>query len=121
MLSFLVVAAGCHAAHYRVTLLTAGQYALAVLNDPLFRGDALTGLPPFRVSQGFLADRGAMIAVHAAQFAAILGAHLQAVFLALHLVARAGVVRAAAHRPLTVLMVGCTMMGLRLLSTARIG
>jgi hypothetical protein len=62
-----------------------------------------------------------MIAVYTAQFAAILGAHLLAVFLALHLVARAGVVRAVAHLPMTLLMVGYTVMGLWLLSTARIG
>lgn len=121
MLSFLAIAAGYHAAHYLVTLLTAGQYTLAALNDPLFRGDAYLGLPPFFVSYGFLADRGAMIAVYTAQFAAILGAHLLAVFLALHLVARAGVVRAVAHLPMTLLMVGYTVMGLWLLSTARIG
>ena len=121
MLSFLAIAAGYHAAHYLVTLLTAGQYTLAALNDPLFRGDAYLGLPPFWVSYGFLADRGAMIAVYAAQFAAILGAHLLAVVLSLHLVSRAGVTRASAHLPMTLLMVGYTMMGLWLLSTARIG
>lgn len=121
MLSFLAIAAGYHAAHYLVTLLTTGQYTLAALNDPLLRGDALLGLPPFYVSFGFLADRAVMIGVYTAQFAAILGAHLLAVLLALHLATRAGTVRPAAHLPLTVLMVGYTVMGLWLLSTARIG
>lgn len=122
MLSFLAIAAGYHAAHYLVMLLSAGQYTLAALNDPFLRGDALLGLPAFYVSLGFLTDRGAMVAIFSAQFAAILLAHLLAVLLAMHLVRRGGaVVRPAAHLPLTALMVGYTVMGLWLLSTARVG
>jgi len=118
MLSFLAIAAGYHAAHYLVTLLTAGQYTLAALNDPLFRGDALLGLPPFYVSFGFLTDQTVMPLIYATQFAAILGAHLLAVLLSLRLV---GAVRALAHVPMTALMVGYTILGLWLLSTARSG
>ncbi|WP_103334922.1 hypothetical protein [Pseudotabrizicola formosa] len=118
MLSFLAIAAGYHAAHYLVTLLTAGQYTLAALNDPWFRGDAYLGLPPFYVSFGFLTDQTIMPLIYAAQFAAILGAHLLAVLLSLRLV---GEMRAMAHLPMTVLMVGYTVLGLWLLSTARTG
>ena len=118
MLSFLAIAAGYHAAHYLVTLLTAGQYTLAALNDPWFRGDAYLGLPPFYVSFGFLTDQTIMPLIYAAQFAAILGAHLLAVLLSLRLV---GNMRAMAHLPMTVLMVGYTVLGLWLLSTARTG
>ncbi|MDO8883571.1 hypothetical protein [Pseudotabrizicola sp.] len=118
MLSFLAIAAGYHAAHYLVVLLTAGQYTLAALNDPLFRGDALLGLPPFYVSFGFLTDRTVMPIMYAVQFAAILGAHLLAVLLTLRL---AGPTRAVAHLPMTALMVGYTVLGLWLLSTARTG
>lgn len=118
MLSFLAIAAGYHAAHYLVTLLTAGQYTLAALNDPLFRGDALLGLEPFFVSFGFLTDQTIMPMIYAGQFAAILGAHLLAVLLSLRLV---GPMRATAHLPMTLLMVGYTVLGLWLLSTARTG
>ena len=45
MFSFLAIAAGYHGAHYLVTLLTTGQYTLAALNDPFFRGDSMLGLP----------------------------------------------------------------------------
>lgn len=116
MLSFLAIAAGYHAAHNLVTLLTAGQFTLAALNDPLFRGDSLLGLSEFFVSFGFLTDAGTMPLIYAAQFAAILLAHLLAVFLSLKL---AGNAPAKAHLPLTVLMVGYTTLGLWLLSTAR--
>lgn len=119
MLSFLAIAAGYHAAHYLVTLLTAGQYTLAALNDPLFRGDAWLGLPVFYVSFGFLTDVRVMPFLYGAQFMAILGAHLLAVFLSLKLVGQG--TRAMAHLPLTTLMVGYTILGLWLLSTARSG
>lgn len=116
MLSFLAIAAGYHAAHNLLTLLTAGQYTLAALNDPLFRGDSILGLSEFFVSFGFLTDAGTMPLIYAAQFAAILLAHLLAVYLSLKL---AGHAPAKAHLPLTVLMVGYTTLGLWLLSTAR--
>jgi hypothetical protein len=114
-LSFLAIAAGYHAAHYLTVLLTTGQYALFALNDPLFRGDSLLGLPPFYVSFGFLTDPGAVTAIWAAQVAFILGAHVLAVLLALRLAGPG--VRAAAHLPLTVLMIGYTVLGLWLLSS----
>lgn len=116
MLSFLAIAAGYHAAHYLVTLLTAGQYTLAALNDPLFRGDSLLGLSEFFVSFGFLTDPTVMPAIYGAQFTAILLAHLLAVYLSLKL---AGNVPARAHLPMTALMVAYTTLGLWLLSTAR--
>ena len=117
MLSFLAIAAGYHVAHFFITLLTSAQYAVYALNDPLFRGDALLGLPPFYISLGFLSDPWVMTLLYAVQFAAILGAHLLAVVLVLKLVGPHA--RALAHLPMTVLMVGYTVFGLWLLSTAR--
>jgi hypothetical protein len=119
MLSFLAIAAGYHAAHYLVLLLTAGQYTIAALNDPLFTGSSWLNLPPFYVSFGFLTDPRVMPMIYGAQFAAILGAHLLAVLLALKLAGRG--TRAVAHLPLSMLMVGYTILGLWLLSTARTG
>ena len=119
MLGFLAIAAGYHAAHHLVTLLTTGQYTLFALNDPLFRGDSLLGLPMFYVSFGFLTQGETMGMIYAAQFAAILGAHLLAVVLTLQISARNGAVRAIAHLPMTALMVAYTILGLWLLSTAR--
>lgn len=119
MLSFLAIAAGYHAAHYLVMLLTAGQYTLAALNDPLMVGDSWLGLPPFFVSFGFLTDPRVMPLIYGAQFAAILGAHLLAVLLGLKLAGQGA--RPVAHLPMTVLMVAYTVLGLWLLSTARTG
>ncbi len=119
MLSFLAIAAGYHAAHYLVMLLTAGQYTLAALNDPLMTGESWLGLPPFFVSFGFLTDPRVMPMIYALQFIAILGAHLLAVLLGLKLAGQGA--RPAAHLPMTVLMVAYTVLGLWLLSTARTG
>lgn len=119
MPSFLAIAAGYHAAHNLVTLLTAGQYTLAALNDPLFRGDSWLGLPILYVSFGFLADSKSITLIYTAQFAAILGAHLLAVVLALKVTARSGLSKAIAHLPMTALMVAYTTLGLWLLSTAQ--
>jgi hypothetical protein len=115
MLSFLAIAAGYHAAHYLTTLLTAGQYTVFAINDPLFQGDAFLGLPPFYVSMGFLTDRSVMTLIWNTQFALILGAHILAVILALRLTP-AGV-QARVHFPLTALMVGYTVLGLWLLAS----
>ncbi|MGO4908253.1 hypothetical protein ACEN2J_07980 [Pseudorhodobacter sp. W20_MBD10_FR17] len=115
MLSFLAIAAGYHAAHYLTTLLTAGQYTIFAINDPLFQGDAFLGLPPFYVSMGFLTDRSVMTLIWNTQFALILGAHILAVILALRLTP-AGV-QARVHFPLTALMVGYTVTGLWLLAS----
>jgi hypothetical protein len=117
MLSFLAIAAGYHAAHYFVTLLTAGQFAIGALNDPLSRGDSLLGLPTIYVSFGFLTQPVTMQIIYAVQFMAILLAHLLAVALSLRIAAKN--VGPNAHLPMTLLMVGYTVLGLWLLSTAR--
>jgi hypothetical protein len=74
-------------------------------------------MPPFYVSLGFLSNPLIMSMIYAVQFVAILGAHLLAVVLVLKLVGPH--TRALAHLPMTVLMVGYTVLGLWLLSTAR--
>jgi hypothetical protein len=114
MLSFLPIAAGYHAAHYLVALLTDGQYAIAALNDPFGRGWALLGLPEHWVSFGFLATRAGVTLVWTLQVALILGAHVLAVLLGLRLAAGSALL----HLPMTVLMVLYTVFGLWLLSAA---
>ncbi len=117
MLSCLAIAAGYHIAHHLVVLLGSGQFLLMALNDPLFRGDEVLGLPTFYASFGFLTDPGLVRVIYATQFAAILGAHLLAVLLVMRIAGRGA--RAVAHLPMTALMVVYTVFGLWLLSTAR--
>ncbi|MCR8725011.1 hypothetical protein [Frigidibacter sp. ROC022] len=117
LLSFLPISAGYHVAHYLVALLSQGQYGIAALNDPLGRGWALLGLPDHWASFGFLTDRGWVWAIWGTQFTLILGAHLLAVVLALKLAGR----KLRAHLPVTVLMIGYTVLGLWLLATPTAG
>lgn len=117
LLAFLPIAAGYHVAHYLVALLTNGQYAIEALNDPFGRGWSLLGLPHHWASFGFLADRAAVTAIWNLQFAAILGAHVLAVLVALE--GARGDLRL--HLPMTVLMVAYTVLGLWLLSAATAG
>lgn len=114
MLAFLPIAAGYHAAHYLVALLTGGQYAVQALSDPFGLGWNLFGLPEHWVSFGFLGDAEAVRLIWNVQFALILGAHLLAVVLGL---AAGGRRTPLAHLPMTVLMVLYTVLGLWLLST----
>lgn len=118
MLAFLPIAAGYHAAHYLVALLTGGQYAIAALGDPFDLGWNLFGLPDHWVSFGFLGDAGIVRLIWNLQFALILGAHLLAVLLGL----ATGPRRAPfAHLPMTALMVAYTVLGLWLLSAPAAG
>lgn len=122
MLAILPIAAGYHVAHYLVALLTNGQYVIAALNDPFGRGWQLLGLPEHWVSFGFLSTRDGTISIWIAQFATILAAHLLAVLLGLRIAARvAGGQRLKTHLPMTLLMVGYTIFGLWLLSSAAAG
>ncbi len=116
--SFLPIAAAYHAAHYLVDILTGGRYAIAAVNDPLERGWSLLGLPEHWVSFGFLSDRASVEAIWNAQFGLILAGHLIAVVLGIRL---AGPAPLRAHLPMTALMVGYTVLGLWLLSTATAG
>jgi hypothetical protein len=116
--SFLPIAAAYHAAHYLVDLLTGGQYWVAALDDPFERGWSLLGLPEHWVSFGFLSDHASVARIWDAQFALILGGHLVAVVLGIR---RAFPAPLRAHLPMTALMVGYTVLGLWLLSTATAG
>jgi hypothetical protein len=118
LLAFLPIAAGYHAAHYLVSLLTGVRYTVAALNDPLDRGAHLLGLPEHWLSLGFLGHAESVRLIWNAQFAIILAAHVLAVILSLRL---AGPRPAAAHLPMTLLMVLYTVLGLWLLSAAAVG
>ncbi len=122
VLAILPIAAGYHVAHYLVALVTNGQYVMAALNDPFERGWDLFGLPEHWVSFGFLSTRRGTLTIWLAQFATILAAHLLAVLLGLKIAERFdGGHSVKTHLPMTLLMVGYTVFGLWLLSSATAG
>lgn len=124
VLSIVPIAFGYHFAHYFPTFLVDAQHALKALSDPLARGWNLLGARDFHVRASFLTHHASIHAIWYTQVAIIVAAHVAAVFVA-HVLAlrRHGAVRTAlvSQLPMTVLMVGYTVLGLWLLSTPAAG
>lgn len=118
--SIVPIALAYHFAHYLTVLLVDGQYALVALSDPFFLGWNLLGTAGMPVSAGIASGSDAAWTLWNAQAAAIIAGHVLAVLVAhmladrLHENARDA---ALGQLPLTVLMVGYTVLGLWLLST----
>ncbi|HWA37469.1 MAG TPA: hypothetical protein VG873_06355 [Burkholderiales bacterium] len=120
VLSIVPIAFGYHFAHYFPAFLVDAQYALRAFSDPLERGWDLFGTRDLHVRTSFLADHASVTVIWNVQVAAIVAAHVAAVFVA-HALAlrRHGAARTAlvSQVPMTGLMIGYTVLGLWLLST----
>ncbi|MDZ5699319.1 hypothetical protein [Chelativorans sp. M5D2P16] len=122
--SIVPIALAYHFAHYLTALLVNGQYALAAMSDPFFRGWDLFGTAAPHVRAGVVLGADAAWWIWNAQAAAIIGGHVLAVVLAHAIAFRLhGSARRAAlsQLPITVLMIGYTVFGLWLLSTPTAG
>lgn len=118
--SLVPIAFGYHFAHYLASFLVDAQYAARALADPLGRGWNLTGMRDWPVRASILSSSDSVQLIWNVQVAAIVLAHVAAVWAA-HAIAlreHAGA-RAAllSQAPMTLLMVGYTVLGLWLLST----
>lgn len=114
------IAFGYHFAHYLPAFLLDGQHALRALADPFGQGWNLTGMRDWHVSASILTDHDAVLALWNLQVAVIVLAHVAAVFVAHAIALREhGNPRTAliSQAPMTLLMVGYTVLGLWLLST----
>jgi hypothetical protein len=120
VLAIVPIAFGYHFAHYFPTFLVDAQNALKALSDPLARGWNLLGARDYHVRASFLTDHGSVHAIWYVQVGVIVAAHVAAVFVA-HVLAlrRHGATRTAlaSQAPMTLLMIGYTVLGLWLLST----
>lgn len=120
-ISLVPIALGYHVAHYLTQLLVESQMALELATDPLGTGADLLGLGPHFVTTSFLYDHHMVERIWQVQSGAIVLGHLVAVVIArrvavdLHPHPRAALL---AEAPLAALMVGYTLLGLWLLSTA---
>jgi len=122
--SIVPIALAYHFSHYLTAFLVNGQYALAALSDPFFRGWNLFGTAIAHVQAGVVLGADSAWAIWNAQAAAIIGGHVLAVAIA-HMIAfrlhGSGRRAALSQLPMTVLMVGYTVFGLWLLSTPTAG
>jgi len=118
------IALAYHFSHYLTAFLVNGQYALAALSDPFFRGWNLFGTAIAHVQAGVVVGADSAWSIWNAQAAAIIGGHVLAVVIA-HMIAfrlhGSGRRAALSQLPMTVLMVGYTVFGLWLLSTPTAG
>jgi len=119
VVAIVPIAFGYHFAHYLTSFTLDAQHALRALADPFGRGWNLTGFRDWHVTASFLADHETVHRIWNVQVAAIVAAHVAAVWIAHaialreHASARAALLSQA---PLTLLMVGYTVFGLWLLS-----
>jgi hypothetical protein len=118
--SIVPIALAYHFAHYLTALAVDGQYALVALSDPIDRGWNLFGTATMQVQAGIAMGSDAAWWLWNLQAGAIVAGHVLAVLVAhvqswrLH----PDPGRASLSQvPLTVLMVGYTVLGLWLLST----
>jgi hypothetical protein len=118
--SLVPIALAFHFAHYLVSLLVNGQYALVALSDPFALGWDLFGTADRPVAAGIAMGSDAAWLLWNVQAGVIVLGHVAAVLvchaacMALYADRRAAM---RAELPLTLLMVGYTVFGLWLLST----
>jgi hypothetical protein len=122
--SIVPIALAYHFSHYLTALLVNGQYALVALSDPFALGWNLLGTAHMPVEAGIAMGAHSAWLLWNLQAAAIVGGHVLAVLVA-HVFAWRMHPNAASaslsQLPLTVLMIGYTVFGLWLLSTATAG
>jgi len=120
IVAIVPIAFGYHFAHYLPAFLVDAQYAARSLGDPFALGWNLLGLRNGEVRTSFLSSHESVHLIWNVQVAAIVLAHVLAVFVA-HLIALRRHARSSAavlsQVPMTALMIGYTVFGLWLLST----
>ncbi|MDH4986750.1 hypothetical protein QEZ47_14680 [Aminobacter anthyllidis] len=122
--SIVPIALAYHFSHYLTALLVNGQYAFVALSDPFALGWNLFGTAHMPVEAGIAMGSESAWLVWNLQAAAIVAGHVLAVFVTHLLAWRLHPSPASAslsQLPLTVLMIGYTVFGLWLLSTATAG
>ena len=109
-------------AHYLTAFLVNSQYALAAISDPLARGADLLGIQPFYVTTGFFNHIDTVRVIWLSQAGAVVIGHAWSVLLAHRMALDLFPDRwraAVATLPLSLFMIGYTMLGLWLLATPR--
>lgn len=121
-LSLLPIALAYHIAHYLTAFLVNSQYALAAVSDPLASGADLLGIQPFYVTTGFFNHIDSVRIIWLTQAGTVVIGHVWSVMLAHRMVLdiHSNTKRAAlATLPLSLFMIGYTLLGLWLLATPR--
>ena len=121
-LTILPIAFAYHFAHFLPSLLVESQYTLKALSDPWQSGADFLGIEPFYVTTGFFNTLATQRAIFLTQAGAIVVGHILAILLS-HRVAtdyftnRSSVL--LSQIPLSIFMIGYTILGLWLLATPK--
>ncbi len=121
-LSVLPIAFAYHIAHYLTVFLVNGQHMFAAFSDPLGSGADFLSIQPFYVTTGFFNHIDSVRVIWLAQAGAVVIGHVWSVLLAHRMILDlfADARRAAlATLPLSLFMIGYTMLGLWLLATPK--
>lgn len=121
-LSLLPIALVYHVAHYLTSFMVAIQYTVAAISDPFATGADWLRIEPFRVTTGFFNSMDTVRLIWITQAGLVVVGHVWSVLLshriALQLFADAR--RATlATLPLSVFMIGYTLLGLWLLAAPK--
>ena len=121
-LSLLPIALVYHIAHYLPSFLVSIQYTLAALSDPLGNGADLLGIEPFNVTTGFFNRLDTVQIIWLTQAGLVVLGHVWSVVLS-HRIALDlypdGRKAALATLPLSIFMIGYTLLGLWLLASPK--
>lgn len=121
-LSVLPIALVYHMAHYLTSFMVSIQYTVAALSDPFAVGADFLGLEPFRVTTGFFNSIDTVWLIWMTQAGLVVVGHIWSVLLS-HRIALslfANERRAAlATLPLSLFMIGYTLLGLWLLAAPK--
>lgn len=121
-LTILPIAFVYHFAHFLPSLLVDGQYTLKALSDPWKNGADYFGIEPFYVTTGFFNTLATQRVIFLTQAGAIVIGHVLAILLSHRVAAdyfptRRGVL--VSQIPISIFMIGYTILGLWLLATPK--
>ena len=121
-LSLIPIAFVYHVSHYLTSFLVSIQYTVAAYNDPLNIGADMFGIEPFRVTTGFFNRLDWVRVIWLTQAGLVVLGHVWSVLLS-HRIALSmfpdGRRAAWATLPLSLFMIGYTLLGLWLLAAPR--
>lgn len=121
-LSVMPIALVYHVAHYLTSFMVSIQYTIAAINDPFAIGADWMRIEPFRVTTGFFNNINTVRTIWITQAALVVFGHVWSVLLSHRIALKlfANERRAAlATLPLSLFMIGYTLLGLWLLAAPK--
>ncbi len=120
--TILPIALGYHIAHYLTSVMVSGQYVLKSMTDPMGNGADILRLGSYYVTTGFFNTPDTVRIIWLTQAGAVVAGHVVAILLSHALALKDHNSHRSAilgQLPLTLFMIGYTMLGLWILASPR--